>query len=289
MADTTIKDAEDTGLSDATDISNTPDDEIGDDWDDDTSSDAFEDDSELESEDDDDSAATDEEIEEDSEGEDDVDAESEEADAFEEEDSTAADDTTDSAAEQKRKNDEAAQLRIENRKARQEAERLKKQREEDSITNYLKEAADDEVELERRELNVQAYRQREKEIALNDRQLQTDIRAAANSIKLFRSGTDVQKNALADSLDDFEARYVEKDKEGRPLAIKIDPATGEPANVVKFLQRKADEIERLAGEGVKTQVKKKAGEKRRAVTTPTRAPKGKSDPDLDGFDEEASR
>jgi hypothetical protein len=198
--------------------------------------------------------------------------------------------STDLEAERKAHNDEMAKARIAERKAKDEAEAVRKKSEEATIERYLEDAGDDEIERERRELNVEQYRIREEKIVLNNDRIQSGIEKAVASIDLFRTGNPVVQEELASSLDSFEAQFIEKDKNGRPVSIKIDPATGKPADVFQYLQRKADSIKKLTGIGARQQDKSKSNEKTRTLTPPVKAPKkAKTDPDLEGFDEEASR
>ena len=246
-------------------------------------SDAEEFDDSVDSEDESDDADSDEEQSEDDENDQDAD----ESDDSDDDDSTTVDDAE---AERKRHNDEMAKARIEAKKARDEAEALRKERQEETIQQYLDEAGEDENERARRENNVEQFRIQEERISLNHDRLQSGIERALVTVDLFRTGSPAAKEELAASLDSFEREFVTMDKHGRPLEIKIDPATGKPADVVAYLQRKADSIKRLQGEGARTQVKKKKNQQTRTLTPPTRAPKkAKSDPDLDAFDEEAAK
>jgi hypothetical protein len=263
MSKAETQEVTDSGRSDATDTStNDLDDRsIGDDWDaDDASFDSADDD---ESKDDDDSAATDEDDDKDSEDVDDVDESTEEDESGEDlededdSDSEEESDATDDKSDRKRKNDAAAKARIEAKQAREaqakaeaEAERLRISKQEEDLQRYLEEAGDDELERERRELAIQGFRQQEERIGINRDRLASGIERAVAGIDLFRTGTQVQKDALADSLDDFEAMYIVKDKQDRPLEVKGD--------VVAFLTKRAESISKLAGEGVKVQQKQKS-------------------------------
>lgn len=90
------------------------------------------------------------------------------------------------------------------------------------------------------------------------------------------------KEELAASLDDFERMYVQRDENGDPVAVNGD--------VYQYLQAKAESIRRLTGIGARQQEKAKNQQKSRTLKTPTKTPqKPKSDPLLDGFDEEASK
>ena len=293
-ADADTQEATTSGQAEATDTTTNDqvdDRNLGEDWDEpDSSFENADDDSDLETESNDDSAATDESDAEDSEDVEEVDESTEETETTEDSEDTEDSDSEDSsestkddeAEDKPLTNDEAAKLRIEQRKAREEADRLRQQREDESIERFLEEAGDDELERQRRENAVKEFRIQEREINLNRQSLQVGIERAVASIDLFRTGTDLQKAALADALDDFEALHIQKDKQGRPVAVNGD--------VVAFLQRKAESIKKLAGEGVKRQEKQKSKQKTRTMVTPRRAPvKAKADPMLEGFDEEAGR
>lgn len=196
-----------------------------------------------------------------------------------------SDDTTpvaDTEAENKRLNDEMAKARIAERKARQEAETLRKKNEEATIERYLEDAGDDEIERERRELNVEGYRQREERIVITNERIQTGIEKAVASIDLFRTGSPAVQEELAASLDDYERMYVTKDKEGRAISATAD--------VYQFLQAKAESIRRLTGAGARQQEDSKTKEQSRTFTPPVRPQKvAKADPEMEGFDEEANR
>ena len=88
----------------------------------------------------------------------------------------------------------------------------------------------------------------------------------------------------------FESLFVVKDQNGDPIDVRIDPTTGQKADVNVYLQRQAQQIRLLAGEGAKVQQQAKQQQKSRTLTKPGNAPKkAKVDPDLAAFDEEAER
>ena len=234
MADNTAQEANDTGLSDATDTSTnegsdpeadlldieiTDDDLTSDDGDSDTEST--------------DEAAT--------ESEDDVEDESE-ADVQDEkpkEEDTASED------EQRRRNDEFARQRIAEREARaqreaQQAEARRIQQEE-----YLQNAEDDR-DLALRQLQIDAYNNK---VSTNNTKLELGMDRAVASIDLFTSGSQVEKEALAASLDDFERMYIKRDSNGDAIEVQGD--------VYQYLQAKSDEIRRLTSVGARTESKAK--------------------------------
>jgi len=169
---------------------------------------------------------------------------------------------------------------------RREAERQLKAerdtRQAQDLQRYLDEAEDDEYELAKRQNQVEKFNiQREKSELTRDK-LQVGIDRAMADIDLFRTGDDVVKEALASSLDDFEAMHVTKDDKGNPLEVRAD--------VYQYLLKKADSIRQLTGTGARQQAKQKDNQNSRTVTPPVRTPKpAKVDPDMEAFDEEAYR
>lgn len=184
--------------------------------------------------------------------------------------------------EQKRHNDEMAKARIAEKNARDAAAKATKQAQEATIERYLREAGDDELELERRQLNVEQFRLQEEKIEVNQEKLSAGIDRAVATIPLFKTGSPAVKEELAKSLDDFERMYVKKNDKGQPIEVL--------GNVVEFLQAKADSIMRLTGDGATQQDKSKKKQQSRTITPPVKAPKkAKADEMSDGFDEEAKR
>lgn len=241
-----------------------------------------------ESDDDVESADDSDDAEEDSEDEAD-DSENDQADA--DKNDVAKDAiATDIEAERKKHNDEMARMRIEERKTREALETARAERTEATIEQYIQDAGDDEIEQERRKLNVENFRQQEERIQITTDRLEVAVERAMTSTDLFRTGSTAVKEELANAFEEFEQRFIETDKAGRPLKVKIDPSTGKPADLVAFIKRKADSIKRLQGEGRSQQDKSKKKEQARSLTPPVRAPKtSKKDSDLDGFDEEARK
>ncbi len=230
----------------------------------------------------------------DSEDEDDADSEDEAEDDSADEDSADSkdDDPVTKAIEEERKkhNDEMAKSRIAEKKARDEAAAARAVATESAIDRYVNEAGDDEAERKQRQADVQEFRNREERIAMNDERLQTGVERAVAAIPLFQTKNEVVQEELLSAVDAFENQFVVKDKHGRPLEIKIDPATGKRADLVAYLQRKADSIQKLTGVGATQQDKSKKNQNRRTITPPVKAPKKpKTDPDMDAFDEEANR
>jgi len=180
-----------------------------------------------------------------------------------------------SAEDRKRLNDEMAKRRIAEKQLREQQQL----REQEQLARFLDEAGDDELEYQKRLLQVEAFNIQKEKVNLNTDRLQNGIDKAVATIDLFRNGSQEVKEALADSLDDFEARYVVRDKNGDPIEVRGD--------VYQFLQNKAESIKRLTNVGARQQSKDKTNASARTVTTPSRTPKeAKKDPDLEAFDAE---
>jgi len=189
--------------------------------------------------------------------------EQEESEADEDAESTE-EDTTEVDRREK-----AKQAYLDREAKRQEAKEVSQQ-------EYVDEAEDDK-DLALRQLQVDAYNNK---VESNTNKLSNGIDKAVASIDLFRTGTSTVKEELANSLDDFERMYVQRDSNGDPINVKGD--------VYQYLQSKADSIRRLTGVGATQQAKDKAKEKSRVMTPPSRTPKTpKVDPDMEAFDEAA--
>lgn len=188
----------------------------------------------------------------------------------------------DPVAERKRFNDEMAKQRIAERQAREEARQAREALEATQLENYLAEVRDDPEEFAQRQLDVEAYKLQEDRINLNAEKLQVSIDKALSNIDLFSTGTPAVKERLLRAIDDFEANNVTKDAKGRPVEVKGD--------LLQHLQKEAASIRDLLQEGAVQQTKSKEKTKSKTLAPPSRSPKPvKTDPDLDGFDEEAKR
>lgn len=215
----------------------------------------------------------------------DQDKSTEEDDA--EESTDSADDKSDektslSADEQKRHNDEMARNRIAERTAKDKAVKAQKDADEATIERYLREAGDDDMELEKRKLNVEAFRLGQDRKSVNEEKLQTGLEKAVANIPLFQTGDKAALDELYAAADDFERMYVKKDKDGRPIEILGD--------INQFLQSKAKSIQKLQASGARQQDKDKSRQKSKTTALPVKAPaKKKSDEGIDAFDEEAKR
>jgi hypothetical protein len=214
---------------------------------------------------------------------------SEEADVTEPEESTEQseeqseqEDTKDTESERKRFNDEMAKRRIAEREARLQAKQAQETLEKERLDRYLAEAEDDDALYAQRQTEIERFQLSKEKAAITAEKLEVGIDKAITTIDMFRTGTQVQKDALLESLDEFEQMYVVKEQKGNLLEVK--------ANVTEFLQKKADTIKRLTQSGAATEAKTKQQVKARTVAPPSRAPKqAKADPDLEAFDEMANR
>ena len=237
----------------------------------------------------DDTAATesDEEAEEQSEQSDEEsddttdDSESEEQSEDSETDSQEEDTASDepqTEEERKRFNEEMYKRRQAEKQLREE----RKAREQETLDRYLKEAEDDELEYQKRVIEVNAFQvQQERSQVIQDR-LETDLLRAVNDIDLFKSAPTEIKEELAAAVDEFEDNHVVKDEKGNLVRVN--------GNVYEFLQKKADSIRRIQGVGERQASKDKSETKSRTVTPPSKSPKQpKSDDAIDGFNEEADR
>lgn len=261
------KETVDTGLSDVTDTSNDegrdPEADLLDIEITDEDMNADEDDANTDSTDE---AATESEDEVEDESDSDVQEEK-----SEEEDTTSDEDT-------RRRNDEFAKQRIAEREARAQREALLAQTKQEQQESYLQEA-EDARDLALRQLQIDAYNNR---VETNASKLEIGIDRAVADIDIFRTGSDVEKEALARSLEDFERMYVRRDSNGDAVEVNGD--------VYQYLKAKSDEIRLLTGVGARTENKAKAKTKARTDVVPTRAPKEpRKDPYLAAFEEEASR
>jgi len=173
---------------------------------------------------------------------------------------------------------EAFKTREAERKLREEQGK----REDENLKRYLEEAGDDETERKERQLDVDGYNLQKERASITQEKLQVGIERAVGTIDLFQIGTDEQKEALAESLDDFEKMYVKTDKAGNPVEVTSD--------VYQHLLKKADSIRKLSEVGARQSRKDKSKAKTRTITPPSNKPKeAKVDPDMAAFDEEANR
>lgn len=174
---------------------------------------------------------------------------------------------------QKQHNREMAEKRIQERKDRED--KLKKEQQ-----DYVAEADEsDPRDLAVRQLQVDAYNNK---VESNTNKLTIGYDRAIKDFDVLSDPSPEIQSELASALDAFQAMHVTLDKYGNPTEVRGD--------LYQYLQAKADSISRLTGIRSKLQEKNKAKEKSKAIITPGRAPKAaKSNPMLDGFDEEAAR
>lgn len=250
-----------------------------------TDDDGWDDGEEIEDdadEEDSDSAATDDDDEDSEESDDDVEeSEDSEEDDDSDADSTAAKDPEKLDAEQteqQRRNDEAAKHRIAEKQQRSQAKS-------DAQAKYIAEGKD-ATERSLREVKIAQYNNR---IETTTNQLRSGVLSARQNIDLFNSKEPAIKDSMYDAIDKFEAIFVEKDDNGDFLDIRIDPTTGEKADVQQYLAKEAERIKNLTGLGAKEQERAKKTQKKRTATLPQRQPvKKKVDEMLAGFDDEAN-
>lgn len=168
--------------------------------------------------------------------------------------------------EQKRIAHEAFLQREAARKAKQEELR-------GSQEQYLQ-GAEDDKDLALRQLQVDAYNNR---IQINADKLESGIRRSIAEIDLFRTGPDEVKEALVQSLDEFEQLYVTKNKHGDPIEVRAD--------INKFLHQRAEMLRKVMQVGARQEVKAKSKTQARTTVTPSKPPREpKVDKDEEDFD-----
>lgn len=186
-------------------------------------------------------------------------------------DEETEEEVTPSKEEQKKLNDLYAQKRIAEKQ-------LKDRALAESQAEYLNNAKDD-TQLALRQLQIDAYNNR---VEFNNNKLETGINRALAEIDLFRSGPPEVKEALLSALDDFEKLNVKYNENNDPVIVEGD--------VYQYLKDKADSIRRLTDVGARQSKKDRNKATTRTITTPSKTPKEpKADPEMDAFDEEASR
>ena len=196
----------------------------------------------------------------------------------EQSDETEEDTTPGEEAETEKTQKQLAHEAFKRREAERKLRDEREQREKENLDRYLEEAQDDEVELAKRQTEVDRHLIQKERISINADKLDVGIRRFAAENELLKTGDSVVQEAIAEALDDFEAMYVVKDKQGNPLEVKAD--------VYQYLQKKADSIQKLTGIGARQQTKQKANEKMRTVTRPTRTPKEPTvDKDVQDFED----
>lgn len=208
-------------------------------------------------------------------------SESEEDESANESTDEDQEESEEDADEETKGEDPEAQRRDAARKAfeQREAARLAKEKSKREAQDKYLQDAEDNHDLALRQLQIDAYNNR---VQNNTNKLQNDLDKAAAHIDLLKTGSPEVKEALLEAVDEFEAMYVVKDGNGDPVEVKGD--------LFAHLQKKADSIRRLTGVGERKAKQDKGKTKSRTLSAPSRAPKqAKTDPDLEGFDEEADR
>lgn len=179
---------------------------------------------------------------------------------------------SDPEVERKRYNDEMAKKRIAERQAREEA-RAKAQQ------AVLDEVADNPNERDLRSLQIFAYNQT---VQNNSDRLVNGFDKAVANIDLYKSEDPNVQAELDAALDEFQQMHVTLNEFGDPVEVRGD--------LYQFLANKAERIRRLTGIREVNQKKARAKTQARTDTLPSKTPKKpKVDPDLEAFDEEASR
>lgn len=173
------------------------------------------------------------------------------------------------------------QRKAHNREMAQQRLKEKQEREKnivDSQRKYVDEAKDDH-DRALRELQVDAYNNK---VESNSNKLTNGFERALKDFPVLQNTSPEIQAEVDSAIDAFQAMHVKLDQYGNPVEVRAD--------FYKYLQTKADSIERLTKIGARKQEENKSREKSKTFTPPDRAPKQpKSDPELDAFDEEAKR
>lgn len=172
---------------------------------------------------------------------------------------------------------EAALRRDAERKLR-EAEQ---KREAESLQRYLDDASSDQVELAKREREVNNYVLTKQKSEVLSEKLDVSMQKAVLDLGL-KDMDEATANFVGRRLDEFETTRVVKDHNGNILDIRGD--------VYQYLKDELGSIQSFRSSGAREQTKKKAKEKVAVIPKPTRTPKEKPvDDDMNAFDEEADR
>lgn len=202
---------------------------------------------------------------------DETDTQDEETSESDEQETEVTKDEPSDEEKQKAFNKEMAERRIRDKQQREAS--IKDQQDE-----YLN-SAEDTRDLAVRQLQIDAYNNR---VESNTNKLTNSYERAIKDFDVLRDPTPEIQAEIDAALDAFQAMHVKLDPYGNPIELQGDLYT--------YLQSKADSIKQLTGIGARQQQTNKVKEKSKTMTMPSRAPKqAKTDPDLDGFDEEASR
>lgn len=168
---------------------------------------------------------------------------------------------------------------------RREAERklreAEQKREAETIERYLAEAEDDEMELAKRERDVNNYLLTKERSAVLADKLEVSVQKAAIDLGI-KDMDDATKQFVGRRLAEFEATRVIKDQNGNIVQVNGD--------VYQYLTEELGSIQAFRSSGAREQTKKKAKEKAAVIPKPTRTPKEKPvDDDMAAFDEEADK
>lgn len=201
------------------------------------------------------------------------DAESEEEST--EEEATEEEPQTDEE-KQKQHNKEMAAQRIH---AKEEAKAQRDATIRAEQAAYVAEAdAEDPKDFAFRQLQVDAYNNN---VNANTNRLSGEYQRAVKDFDTLSDPNPVIQARINRAIDLFQSSNVSIDKYGNPTEIRGD--------FYSYLQTEADSIRELTGIGARKQATSKTKEKSKVSLVPSRAPKSKSDPEMEGFDEEAAR
>jgi hypothetical protein len=292
MGKTVAQTADAAGTADAVDTSTDDERELDDDTTDDfeagwdegeevSDSDSEESEAAATDDDSDDEEDSDDDVDETEDSKEDEDSEDQEAEAdstdAEDEDKPADKQDDANLTEEQRRNREAAARRVATKSKRQEVTDLAQK-------EWIAQGKN-QTQRDVRELKIQAYNNQIRDTEVT---LKTGIgQAQQEHHDLFNSKDTLVAESMLEAIDTFEAKFVEKDEFGNLIGIRVDPFTGELADVHQYLQKEADRIRGLTKVGAKQQEQAKKSQKKRVATLPSRKPVRKTDPMMDAFDEEA--
>jgi len=175
--------------------------------------------------------------------------------------------------EEKRKafNKEMAEKRIAEKRQRDEAIRQQQEA-------YI-EQTEDPLEAATRQNQVELYNIKVENLT---NKLTNGYEKAIKDFDILSDQTPEVKQMVDEAIDTFQALYVPVDAYGNPKEIKAD--------FYQYLSNKAESIQKLTGIKSQKQTEAKTKEKSKVFTPPAKTPKpAKSDPMLDGFDEEVEK
>lgn len=188
-------------------------------------------------------------------------------------DETEESDNAELSPEEKQKafNKQMAEKRIADKKQRDEAIRQQQ--------NAYIEGTEDPLEVATRQNQVELYNIKVENLT---NKLENSYQKAIKDFDILSDTTPEIKAMVDEAIDTFQALHVPIDAYGNPKEIKAD--------FYQYLSNKAESIQKLTGIKVNKQVENKAKEKSKVFIPPAKTPKtAKSDPLLDGFDEEVAK